>query len=189
MHLCMATRTLNVYDILEKLRPECSPEDLVLLAAQFIKDKVLDAASTHNSSSSSGYLKKLEAVKAMMAAIEANPTLDNLEQLTFDLSLNDYGFTIAQCKKGGNNGWMGQTRGLSVQQQQQVVADWQQCVDEGSCSDLTEEDVKAAEHILQQELLLLELCQLAHDWRSLGGESLSTKYTAAYALQTVLPVT
>jgi hypothetical protein len=104
MHLCMATRTLNVYDILEKLRPECSPKELVLLAAQFIKDKVLDAASTHNnssSSSSSGYLKKLAAVQTMMDAIEANPTLDNLEQLTHDLRLEQYGFTIAQCKKGG----------------------------------------------------------------------------------------
>jgi hypothetical protein len=69
---------------------------------------------------------------------------------------------------------MGQTKGLSVQQQQQVVAEWQLCVDEGISSGLTAEDVKAAEHVLQQELLLLELCQLAHDRRSLGGESLST---------------
>jgi hypothetical protein len=66
-----------------------------------------------------------------------------------------------------------------VQQQQQVVAEWQLCVDEGLSSGLSEEDVIAAEHILQQELLLLELCQLAYDRRSLGGESLSTKYTAA----------
>jgi hypothetical protein len=69
---------------------------------------------------------------------------------------------------------MGQTRGLSVQQQQQVVAEWQLCVDEGISSGLTAEDVKAAEHVLQQELLLLELCQLARDRRSLGGESFST---------------
>jgi hypothetical protein len=68
---------------------------------------------------------------------------------------------------------MGQTRGLSVQRQQQVVAEWQLCVDEGISSGLTAEDVKAAEHVLQQELLLLELCQLAHDRRSLGGESFS----------------
>jgi hypothetical protein len=66
---------------------------------------------------------------------------------------------------------MGQTRGLSVQRQQQVVAEWQLCVDGGISSGLTAEDVKAAEHVLQQELLLLELCQLAHDRRSLGGES------------------
>jgi hypothetical protein len=61
-----------------------------------------------------------------------------------------------------------------VQQQQQVVAEWQLCVDEGLSSGLSEEDVIAAEHILQQELLLLELCQLAYDRRSLGGESFST---------------
>jgi hypothetical protein len=62
-----------------------------------------------------------------------------------------------------------------VQQQQQVVAEWQLCVDEGLSSGLSEEAVIAAEHILQQELLLLELCQLAYDRRSLGGESLSTR--------------
>lgn len=82
---------------------------------------------------------------------------------------------------------MGQTKGLSVQQQQQVVAEWQLCVDEGISSGLTAEDVMAAEHVLQQELLLLELCQLAHDRRSLGGESLSTKYTAASTTVVFVP--